>query len=79
MTRELNEVLLSVSTITGRQLESLEADTLIEDLGLDSLDEVEILMTLEEKLDVVMDQTQVNSCRTLGELAELIETFRRNC
>jgi len=68
----LDEVLLAVAAVTDQEIESLSAERLIEDLRLDSLDEVEILMSLEEKLDVALDQTQVNSCRTLGDLAMLI-------
>lgn len=72
----LKRVLLVVSGVTTRDPEALSSETLIEDLALDSLDEVEILMILEEELDVIVDQTQVNSCRSLGELAALIENSR---
>lgn len=72
MTDVREQVLGSVSTVTGRDIGSLSAETVIESLGLDSLDEVEILMTIEERLGVAVDQAEVNSCRTLGDLMELV-------
>lgn len=69
----LTAVLNAVAATTGRDLAALSGDTAIDSLKLDSLDEVEILMSLEEKLGVVAEQSQVNACRTLGDLALLMQ------
>jgi acyl carrier protein len=51
----------------------LSADTTIEELDLDSLDEVELLMSIEDQMKIELDQAEVNSCLTIGSLASLIE------
>lgn len=53
-------------------------ETPLESLELDSLGEFELLMALEEKLELELDQVQVNSCRTFGDLAALIERELHN-
>ena len=73
MSEALPDVLRAVAATTGRSLDTLSQDTPIESLKLDSLDEVEILMSLEETLGVVADQAAVNACRTLGDLAQLLQ------
>lgn len=73
MSDALPAVLRAVSATTGRSLETLSPETPIESLKLDSLDEVEILMSLEDKLGVVADQAEVNACATLGDLAQLLQ------
>ena len=50
-----------------------ENSKIIEDLGADSLDVVEMLMTLEDEFNVtVADEESVN-LKTVGDIAKLIE------
>ena len=49
--------------------------TLIDDLGLDSLDIVEMIMMIEEKLNIVIEDTDpVTQLSTVGKLIEEICT-----
>lgn len=45
----------------------------IEDLGADSLDMVEMLMTLEDEFDVRIPEDASNSMNTVGDLVKFIE------
>lgn len=45
---------------------------LIDDLGADSLDSMEIVMQLEEKFGVSIDDGELEQCRTVKDLCELV-------
>ena len=54
--------------------ESITLDTNIaDDLGADSLDVVEILMSIEDEFGVEIPDSEIENIRTIGELAEYIE------
>ena len=46
----------------------------IEDLGADSLDVVEMLMTIEEEYDVVVPDDVVTTFVTVGDVARYVES-----
>ena len=48
---------------------------LIDDLGADSLDVVELLATLEDEFGVIIPQDAVHNIKTVGELSEYMETL----
>ena len=52
---------------------SLTMETNLEDLGLDSLDAVEILMALEEEFDVEVSDDAFGNIKTLGDVLYYIE------
>ena len=53
--------------------EELSADTNIAtDLGADSLDVVEILMSIEDEFNVEIPDSEIENIRTIGELADYI-------
>lgn len=55
--------------------EELSLDTNIAtDLGADSLDVVEILMSIEDEFDIEIPDSEIENIRTIGELVEYIET-----
>lgn len=43
------------------------------ELGTDSLDMVEIIMELEDKFEIQIDDEELSKIKNLGELTELIE------
>lgn len=43
------------------------------ELGTDSLDMVEIIMELEDKFDIAIEDDELSKIKNLGELTELIE------
>lgn len=46
--------------------------SLIEDLGVDSLDIVELIMELEEEFEIAVQEQDVQRMRTIDELIEFI-------
>ena len=46
-------------------------DTTLDELGLSSLDRVELLMDLEQQLDASIDESLITNASTVGELAEI--------
>lgn len=67
-----------IKTILGDQFDvdedSITSDTLIEeDLGADSLDLVDLIMTLESEFDLSVNDADVESIKTVGELVNFIE------
>ena len=55
--------------------DELSADTNIAtDLGADSLDVVEILMSIEDEFEIEIPDSEIENIRTIGELVEYIET-----
>lgn len=55
--------------------DELSADTNIAtDLGADSLDVVEILMSIEDEFEVEIPDSEIENIRTIGELVDYIET-----
>jgi len=53
---------------------SVDQDTPIEELGLSSLERVELLMMLEHKLDATIDETAVGKAATVADLRTLVES-----
>ncbi|MBQ2909080.1 MAG: acyl carrier protein [Clostridia bacterium] len=46
---------------------------IIEDLGADSLDIVELLMALEDETNITIPEDKVSSIKTVGDIINLIE------
>ena len=69
-----------IKAVLAEQLE-VEPDTitretdLMNDLGADSLDLVELIMTLEEEYGISAIDESVYEHRTVGEIADFIETL----
>lgn len=71
-------VLEKVKAILAEQFDidedTLTADTdLQEDLGADSLDVVDLLMSIEDEFEVEIPDEEIENIRTLGELVSYIE------
>jgi len=50
--------------------------SLADDLGADSLDAVELIMSLEEEFDIEVEPAQAENLKTVGDLVELIDTLK---
>lgn len=46
---------------------------LIEDLGIDSLDLIDLITAVEERLDIVITSEKVGTVRTVADVLEIIE------
>ncbi|MFP4429134.1 MAG: AMP-binding protein [Desulfovermiculus sp.] len=70
---ETSSVRSILASITGRNAEELSGtDRLEQDLGLSSLDRVELLSLLEEKLDLDVDEDIIAAVQTVAELEQAV-------
>ena len=54
--------------------ETITQDTNIsEDLGADSLDVVDIIMSVEDEFEIEVPETEVENIRTVGQLVSYVE------
>lgn len=59
------------------QISAITENTrLREDLRIDSLEAVEIAMLLEDKLDVILDESDLDEVTTVGDLVAVIEKMQ---
>lgn len=47
--------------------------SIIDDLGADSLDIVDMVMTLEEEFDIKISDDEVENVKTVGDIVKIIE------
>jgi len=52
-----------------------EKTNIIEDLGADSLDVVELMTTLEEEFDLLITDESLHELHTVGDIVKYIETL----
>ncbi len=70
----LEKVKMILSSQFDVEEESITPDTNIaDDLGADSLDVVDMLMSLEDEFDVEIPDEEIERIRTVGELVAYIE------
>ena len=72
-------VLEKVKAILSEQFDveedSITAETRIsEDLGADSMDVVDLLMSLEDEFEVEVPDDEIENIKTVGELVKYIES-----
>ena len=61
----------------GVDVDSITAETdIMEDLGADSLDVVDMLMSLEEEFDVEIPDEEIEKLRKVGDVAAYIEEHK---
>jgi acyl carrier protein len=76
MSNDLSE---RIKTIVADQLgveiaEVTKDASILDDLGADSLDVVELVMTLEEAFDVEVPDEAVDEMRTIGDVQRFVES-----
>jgi acyl carrier protein len=76
--RRINMVLEKVKAILSEQFDveedSITSDTNIaDDLGADSLDVVDLLMSIEDEFEIEIPDEEVENLKTVGELVKYIE------
>jgi long-chain acyl-CoA synthetase len=70
-----------ITRITGREAQQLDANaTLDSDLGLSSLDRVELLSAIEDRYQLDLSETRFSAARTVGDLERMLrgESVRRS-
>jgi long-chain acyl-CoA synthetase len=62
-----------IARVTGKSVAGLREDASLEsDLGLSSMDRVELLSTLEDRYQVDLSETRFSAVRTVGELERML-------
>ena len=74
MTREeiQQELLSIVGDQLGQPIESIEDDATFTSLGADSLDMVEMIMRVEEKFEIQIDDNEIESYKTFNEFVDFV-------
>ena len=68
---KVNEFLVNKFDASEKDLSELEDDSILSDLGIDSLDVVELELDFEQQLNVVISESVI--IKTYGELVSLYE------
>jgi len=71
-TQVLSDVRAIIAEQLGADLDKVGPDAKFADLGADSLDTVEIMMALEEKFEVTLDEDGAEGLATVQDAADLI-------
>ncbi|TDH36020.1 acyl carrier protein [Pseudohoeflea suaedae] len=66
------ELFEAVRSYLATSAEDIGMSTKIKELGLDSIDLLELLLRLEEKFDIELDVVAFEKCETLGQVAKYI-------
>jgi len=62
-----------IGRITGRRLTELDAEAALDlDLGLSSLDRVELISALEDRYQVDLSETRLSTARTVGDVERML-------
>lgn len=77
MTEQLNErVYVIISDVLNVNNEKFKpSDRLIEDLGADSLDVIEIIMKLEDEFDVILTDDVAENINTVGDISDSLSSL----
>ena len=68
---KVKEILVDQLDVEDQKV-TMEA-SIIDDLGADSLDLVDLVMSLEEEFDVEIPDEQVENIKTVGDIVKYIE------
>ena len=69
----IQRVLKSIATSKRIPLETVTLDSEFEQLGIDSMDAVEILFALENEFDISIPDEEVRSVRNVRQICEGVE------
>lgn len=73
MLEEIKKILAEQLGISESKIS--EDSDIVNDLGADSLDVVELLMTLEDNTGKTIPEDKVGTLKTVGDVAKLLETL----
>lgn len=64
----------SLAEILSKDVDMIDMDTkLVDDLGVDSIDSVELIMAVEEVYDITVPEEDGMAMKTVGDVVEYIE------
>ena len=68
---KVKQILVEQLGIDGDQI--TEQTDIVDDLGADSLDVVEMVMSLEEEFEIIINDESIHDFRTVGDVVAFIE------
>ncbi|MEE0435952.1 MAG: acyl carrier protein [Peptococcaceae bacterium] len=69
-----DQVKESLADIMSCDVEKIDMETdLVRDLGVDSIDTVELIMAVEETYDITISDDDARDLKTVGDVVEFIE------
>ncbi len=68
----------ALSEVSAGDIGELTADRELADLGLDSISIAEMVLELEDKIDVTIDQEDLEKLVTFGDLQELVKRLQED-
>ena len=69
-----DQVKESLADILSCDADKIDMDTdLVRDLGVDSIDTVELIMAVEENYDITISDKDAQDLKTVGDVVEFIE------
>lgn len=79
---EVDMIIDKVKELVAEQLgvakDSITAESnIVEDLGADSLDVIEMLMTLEDEYGITIPDEKIGQVKTIGQIVELLEECQK--
>eukprot|EP00245_Coleochaete_scutata_P007815 TRINITY_DN23585_c0_g1_i1.p1 TRINITY_DN23585_c0_g1~~TRINITY_DN23585_c0_g1_i1.p1 ORF type:complete len:139 (+),score=44.91 TRINITY_DN23585_c0_g1_i1:126-542(+) len=72
----MDKVVEIIAFRLGKEAKEIKAEQTLTDVGADSLDTVEVMMSLEEEFDVTLDDEKLEKVKTVQEVADLIESLK---
>ena len=70
---DIREVLIRILKEKGANVDQLSEETSLKELGLDSLDTVEVMMAIEEELSIEFSTDELADAKTIQDVLNLIE------
>lgn len=74
MFEQVKEILIKELSISSPDKVTRDAK-LSEDLGIDSIDAIELVMKLEEEYSIQISDEKIKDVKTFGELVDYVETL----
>ncbi len=72
MLEDIKKILVETANVDGSKV--TEEATLHDDLGIDSLDSVEIVLELESAYDIKIEDEEIQNLKTVGDIMKLVES-----
>ena len=68
-----DDVITAVAEVLKKSPEDIAADSTFDELGVDSLDGIEIVMQLEDKYDIEISDEDARSMKSVRQVVETLE------
>lgn len=72
MLEDIKKILVETANVDASKV--TEEATLHDDLGIDSLDSVEIVLELESAYDIKIEDEEIQNLKTVGDIMKLVES-----